>query len=396
MAQRPNLKSFARPDILKKMDVASLVELLTPYRDYFEARGCPLPPIPGEEPDYRKISLVLLSSDEETPPELIEALYVIGDLGIEERVDDLLEIAFRNQTETGDAGITPIDLALRLWLKVPKALERLVRDELFQKKLKFEHFPAQSIESAVPVRDLPGDVSAIETDLDSWYQEHKRGPGCNISRVDSETEARFLIEHGLPCKRERNRKGRESSPLYYRPEKIDIVVYDAAANELRVHASTLGEMRLYLKAFGKRLFGREDQFTYREKYTLEPLRQRGRDALNCRSIDGLETIRLREIQYAWDGAFKEVETHRASDLFLAFALRNVAIPEEAFIRKAVFDVKLASIEKPEKVTITLPNTATLGHGEAAALIEQWLREQGFILVGARAEDEEAEPVMAGV
>ncbi len=396
MAQRPNLKSFARPDILKKMDVANLVELLTLYRDYFEALGCPLPPVEGGEPDYRKLSLVLLSSDEETPAELIEALYVIADLGIEERFDDLLEIAVLNGIDTGDAGITPIDLALRLWLKVPQALERLVRDELFQKRLKFEHFLAQADVTVIPVRDLPVDVSALEAELDSWYQEHGRGPGCTISRADSETEARFLIEHGRPCKRERNRKGRESSLLYYRPEKIDIVVYDEAANEFRVHADGIREMRMYLRAFGKHLFGREDQFTYREKYTLEPLKLRGRDALNCHAIEGLEVIRLREIQYAWDGAFKEVEVHRASDLFLAFALRNVAIPQEAFVRKAVFDVKLTGIKKPEKVTITLPSTATLGHGPAAALIEQLLREQGFILLGVRADDEEAEPVMAGV
>jgi hypothetical protein len=36
MAQRPNLKSFARPDVLKKMAAADLVEPLTPYRGYFE------------------------------------------------------------------------------------------------------------------------------------------------------------------------------------------------------------------------------------------------------------------------------------------------------------------------------------------------------------------------
>jgi hypothetical protein len=395
MAQRPNFKSFARPDVLKKMAVADLVELLTPYRGYFEARGCPLPPKPGEEPDYRKLSLVLLSSDEETPTELIEALFVISDLGIEERFDDLMEVAILNGIEAGP-DVTPIDLCLRLWLKVPKALQRLVRDELFQRKLKFEHFPAQVDATAIPIRDLPFDLSALEAELDSWYQEHGRGPGCTISRADSETEARFLIEHGRPCKRERNRKGRESSLLFYRPEKIDVVVYDEAANEFRVHSDGIREMRLYLKAFGKHLFGREDQFTYREKYTLEPLKQRGRDALNCRSIESLEAIRLREIQYAWDGAFKEVEVHRASDVFLAFALRNVVIPQEAFIRKAIFDVKLVGIEKPEKVTITLPNTATLGHGPATALIEQWLREQGFILLGVRAEDEEAEPVVAGV
>lgn len=265
-----------------------------PYRGYFEARGCPLPPEPGEEPDYRKLSLVLLSSDEETPAELIETLFVIGDLGIEKRFDDLMEVAILNGIDVGPDA-TPTDLSLRLWLKVPKALTRSVRDELFQKRLKFEDFPAQADATAIPVRDLPFDLSALEAELDSWYQEHGRGPGCTISRADSKTQARFLIEHGRPCKRERNRKGRESSLLYYRPEKIDMVVYDAATNEFHVHADGIREMRMYLQAFGKHVFGREDQFTYREKYTLEPLKLRGRDSRNCRGIEGLEVIRLREI-----------------------------------------------------------------------------------------------------
>src|SRR5690349_11151615 len=104
------------------MDVANLVELLEPYRGYFEERGCVLPAVSDKDPDWRQLSLVLLSSDEDTPAELIEALHVIGNLGIEERIDDLLEIAFLNGVDTGSADITPIDLALRLWLKFPAAL----------------------------------------------------------------------------------------------------------------------------------------------------------------------------------------------------------------------------------------------------------------------------------
>ena len=72
----------------------------------------------------------------------------------------------------------------------------------------------------------------------------------------------------------------------------------------------------------------------------------------------------------------------------------MAIPQEALISKAVFEVRLTGMEKPQSVSIKPPNTATFGHGEEAALIEQWLREQGFILLGTRAEDEKADPVMA--
>lgn len=396
MARRTNLTSFTQLDLVKQIEVGNLMALLALHRQYFEDRGFLFPQVVHQEPDYRRLALILLASDEDTPPDLIEALHVIGNVGTAERLDDLLQIAFLNGVETGDAGITPIDLAVRLWLRVPRAVEKLERDELFEKKLKFEHFPAREDSAAVAVEDLPGDLTPIEAEIDAWLQEHKRGPGCNIDRVVSGAEVRFLIDHGLPCKRERNRKGRESSCLYYRPERSDIVVYDAAANELRMHTSTIGEMRLYVATFGRHLFADEHRFTFSRKYTLEPLKRRGRDALNCRGVDGLDSIKLREVQWAWDGAFQHVEIHRGSDLFFAFTLREMSIPVEPVLKKAVFEVRLTGVEKPRSAWIRPPNTAAFGRGEESALIEQWLRGQGFILVGTKVADEEVDTVVAGV
>jgi hypothetical protein len=316
-------------------------------------------------------------------------------VGVDERIDDLLQIAFLNGVDTGDGGITAADLAVRIWLKAPKALEKLVRDELFEKKRKFEHFPAREAGPGMSPEDLPQDLDALEGSLDQWFVAKKRGAGCVIDRAVAGSEARFLVAHGMPCKRERNRKGRESSPLYFRPEKTDLVIYDAATNELRAHAGTLGELRLYVSTFGHHLFGDPEQFVYTAKYTLEPLKDLGRDALRCRDIDGIESIRLREIRYLWPGAFEHVEIHRAFDLFLAFAMRRMAIHREPKITKAVFEVKLQGVEKTRKVSICPPNVAEYGHGDEAALIEEWLRRRGFILVGAAAGDEEADAVLAG-
>ncbi len=396
MTQRFNRSSFFHADILRRIDPANLVALLAPHGEYLEASGFRFPGAPKDNPDYRQLALILLDADEQTPADLVEALHVIGNMEIEERIDDLLEIAVLNGVDTGDVGITPLDLAVRIWLKVPRALEKKERDGLFEKKLKFEHFPARVPGTAVPVDDLLSDLNALEADLDRWFQENKRGPGANIQQVISGTEARFLIDHGQPCRRERNRKGRESSWLYFRPEKTDVVIYDAANNELRVRATTLGEMRLYVAEFGKHLFGDEQYFVFTQKYTLAPLQDRGRKALNCRGIDGLESVRLREVQWLWDGAFKQVDTHRASDLFEAFAIRGMTIPKEPTIQKAVFEVKLAAVEKPRLASIRIPNTAAFGRGEEALPVEQWLRQQGFILLGTKAEHEEADEVLACV
>lgn len=212
MAQRFNPRSFSPADILRKIDPANLIELLTPYRDYLEAHGFRFP-TKVEQPDYQQLALILLNIDEQTPSDLIEALHVIGNMGIGERIDDLLEIAILNGIDTGDGGITPLDLAVRIWLKAPRALEKKERDGLFQKKLKFEHFPAAVPGTAISLDDLPSDLTALEADLDGWFQENKRGPGVNIHQIVSGTEARFLIDHGQPCKRERNRKGCKFYPV---------------------------------------------------------------------------------------------------------------------------------------------------------------------------------------
>ncbi len=394
MGHMPNLKGFAAPDVLGRIEAGRLRELLAPHREYLDAYGFTLPSMDEESLDLRRLSVVLLASDEQTPPDLVEAIHVIGNVGTNARFDDLLEIAAQNGVNADGNAITPIDLAVRLWLQVPKALERLERDGLFEKKLKFEHFPARKGAPRTAAEDLPADVAAIEAVIEAWLDAHARGPGCTIERVVSGAEIRFLIDHGLPCKRERCRQGRESSRLLYRPERSDLVICDTATNELRVHTSTIGEMRMYVAIFGKHLFGDADHFTFSSKYTLDPLQRRGREALHCRGVEGLDRILLRELQWAWNGVAPQVEIQRGPDLFRAFEERPKTIPADAMLRKAIFEIHLTGIKKPRIAWVRPPSTASYGRGEESPLVEQWFRFQGFVLLGARTADEKADTVVA--
>jgi hypothetical protein len=62
--------------------------------------------------------------------------------------------------------------------------------------------------------------------------------------------------------------------------------------------------------------------------------------------------------------------------------------------QARFAVKLAGEAHARPLVIQPPNIAEYGRGEEAAIIEQWLRARGFILVGVMADDETSEPFMA--
>jgi hypothetical protein len=108
----------------------------------------------------------------------------------------------------------------------------------------------------------------------------------------------------------------------------------------------------------------------------------------------MKSVRLRAINWTWENAFGHTVKHRASDLVLAFAVQNMEIPPDAILKKAVFEVELSEVEKPRSFSIWPPKSSAYGRGEEAALIEQWLRRQGFILLGRKTAGEEADPVVA--
>lgn len=162
MVQRFHPRSFSRPDILRKIDPANLIELLSPYKEYLAARGFQFSSVPAAPPDCERLAIILLKADKDAPINLIEGLHVIGNMGTGELIDDLLDLAIAEGVDLGSDEITPVDLAVRIWLKAPWALEKMERQSIFHKWLTFEHFPARVPSSAVTIDKLPTDLRPIE------------------------------------------------------------------------------------------------------------------------------------------------------------------------------------------------------------------------------------------
>ena len=382
--KRLNPKIFAQPDLLKSIQPENLIRLLEPCRDLLESHGLPVPLEKGAEIDSLEINEVLARPDEWMDPHVVEGLHVIGNLGNDENFDELLDIARRNFIEV-DMEATAADVAARIWVEAPQALELKVREAGSHRHRKFESFRARDPQSALPVGQLPTEFGPLEADLEAWFTAHKRGVGCRVIRQDLEGEVRFLVQHGQPCKREPSRKGRQSTCTFFRPEKTDLVVYDPLNNELRMSTGTIGEMRLYREKFGKHLFGDPEKFIYAQKYTLDPLKTQGAGALRCRDLGGIEQVKLTEVEYVWPCAFDHTERHKADDVFKALALLERTIEKKAHLAHARFTVKLAGEMNPRPVLVRPPNIAEYGLGEEAAIIEQWLRARGFVVgsIGGR-------------
>lgn len=392
MMVRFNPKSFAQPDLLKTIQPCNLIRLLEPCQAFLQERGLSLPP-DGSEIDYLKLSGILAQPDEFMDPQVIEGLHLIGNLGTDDNYDQLFDLARRNFVDV-DMEATAADLAARIWIESPQALEQKEREAGSHRRRKFESFRARNPENALPADQLPFDFNYLEADLEDWFFSKKRGVGCRVIRTDAPGEIRFLVQHGQPFRRVPSRKGPQSTCTFFRPEKTDLVIYDALNNELRISTSTIGELRLYREKFGKHVFGDPEKFVYTQKYTLRPLKMDGARSLQCRDVGGMEGVRLTELEYSWPSAFDHVERHKAFDLFKALELRRARIEAEADIQHARFAVKLAGETSPRPVLIQPPNVAQYGRGEESAVIEQWLRLRGFVLVGVMADDENPQSFMA--
>ena len=87
----------------------------------------------------------------------------------------------------------------------------------------------------------PQTLTALETDLDDWFELKKRGRGSRVFVYRKGDSIWFLVRHGDPFRREGSLEGSRASSVFYRPEKHDVLVYQPAIGEIRMHACNKGE-----------------------------------------------------------------------------------------------------------------------------------------------------------
>lgn len=386
-------KTFGQPDVLKTITPGILIEILGPCRAFLETNGLSLPESAEAGIDYLHLAAILATPDERMDAHVIEGLHVITTVGKDENFDELLHMARRNFVEV-DLEATACDLAARIWLVAPQILQLKDREQMVERRRKFESFRARESEIVVPLEKLPNDLGPLQLDLETAFQSKHRGIGCVVVRNDVDGEAHFLIQHGQPCKRVPSRKGAVSTCTLYRPEQTDKVIYAPAQNEFRGNAAYPADLRLYREKFGRYLFGDPNKFVYAEKYTLSPLQKYGPSALNCRDVGGMDRVWLVDLEFASDGPFNLVDRVKADDVFQALALKKRSIQPDVPIRRAAFEVKLQGMSRLRPVEIQPRNIAKYGRGEEAAIIERWLHLREFVLVGTAAEDEGLESILA--
>ena len=248
-----NLRRFAQPAVLKAIAPKRLQEFLGPYRTYFNGRGLPLPsPNASNGLDHEQLVEVLMSPDADTPKDLVDALFFVNEMSTAKCMDLLLEEAeTKGLSLDGKPDPTAADVAVQVFLKDRRLLERKHAEQYLTRPRSFEYFHTKA--RPVPAFKQPSreTLTALEHDLDEWFEEKKRGRESRVFVYPKGDSIWFLVRHGDPFRREGSLDGGQTSSVFYRPEKHDVLVYEPALGELRMNACNNGEKETYRRKFGR-------------------------------------------------------------------------------------------------------------------------------------------------
>ncbi|GIW90169.1 MAG: hypothetical protein KatS3mg109_0601 [Pirellulaceae bacterium] len=375
------LRRFSRPETLKAIAPERLYHFLRPHGAFLLSRGVALPQSSQDgELDYDKLVQVFMTPDSTTPKELIDALYYVDEMATSAGMDALLdEAAHRGLPLPPGCDHSPADIAVYMWLRYRDIVERKHAERYLTRIRSFDHYQMDRSCASAMKHPTDAQLAVIARELDDWFEEKKRGRGSRIIACEKDGIFWFLVRHGEPFKREESLDGDTASTVHYRPLRYDVVVYVPQTFELWIHARSVGEKQLYLAKFGKHLFGNENAFPGAEKYTLQPLRQLGEDALAPGDVTGIEWIKLREVQFYYGGEPWELVTHKCDDYFDLLKSKNRTFPASGRIVKATFQVKFSDAKTPRSVVIKPPNIAQFTRDDDSELVERWLEVRGFII-----------------
>lgn len=359
---------FSRPDVLRKMNLASIRALLAPFEDYLAKQGVVFPIELETEFQQHQLATVLGSHSASTPPDLVERLEMIsllhGSQSTLQFEEDHAELLAQCRGEND----SPADVAVKMFLKAPLIVWREFDRQAAKCQRTFSVFRAA--DEQPPEEPSADALEKIEKILGPWFGGNARSNWCRVRHLESEDGITFLIYHGDLVNRITvlQDDGSTRSELF-RPERLDIVRYRRATGEWHVsgNGSTLrSELR---KAFSHVFHRSASALKDVCDYTLEPLKY-GREIFDCRGGGAIVGVRL-------VGVVVRFKTSRMTlnqgDVMEAFM--GLKTPE-TIVEQAELEFRIVGCRYPVRVTIDAKNRK-LKSSSHIPVVEQWIDAAGF-------------------
>jgi hypothetical protein len=373
------LQRISDPAILKFITPTRLLRFLTSFRSYLEERGFRWPISDSAQIDYDTLSRILLSADDSLPPKIVRTLLFVDEMSSDDRMDQLLAACAKARIAL-DLGseCTPADVAIQASWQAPAILERHHADAYALRQKNFHYFSgAHGKRRRFP--PLSDDtLQNMRDDLDECFEKHKRGREAHIMIFDHGRRIWIVVRRGATFKQEGSTKNRQTSLQLYRPEIYDVLFYDTDSDLLALHADAKWLRDLYRQCVGLYAFGNPKYFGGGEWLTLDPLFLDGPPCCNCADVEGIDEVKLVEVQRHWFNKLHEIDVKKADDVFVALGDRWYSFMSGGRLTRAVFKVWFTGIGKPRSVTLRPENIAKYDQQTDSEPIGQWLTERGFV------------------
>ncbi len=319
------------------------------------------------------------------PAALADDLERIEELAHERGATALQDAARRTGADVRGLGLDPVEVAVRTFLDHPAVFESAHGRHLVRTLRGTTEFNGRR--AGCPLAGDPAALNALEATLGHHFDARARSAHCRIIRSRDEDRHIFEIAHGALVRADEALDGgplllRDSAmPVYlaesslrYRPQRRDVVVYEALAGRLRVRAGDAATLHAYRTAFGELLFGDAEWFGTEPIVSLEPLIRLGQAVEEPTA--GLREVRLVGLvlrHEAPDGkmALDSDEIWPYLNAKLLGGLQGTELLE------ACFRVYPIGSEKPANIKVRAPNRVEYGR-MADELFRPFLEARGFL------------------
>jgi len=380
-----NRKCFESAESLKRFEPETLCRFLNRYSGYVAARLGGLPDVPTEKNmPYDKIAAMFIETGEDTPGEFLEKMVLIIEMATPGGHQKMLEEADRMGVPYSDFhGKTFHDTAMRAALLPGDLLDRAHARVVIFKKRCFAYYP--SVSGVVPDFVLPSAavLEGLAADFTTWFHGIAPKIRAKVLLFDFLNEAWFVVRHGGQPIRMGVYEGEDAVSKFLVPEAYDGIVFNKVHGELRILSKLEPDMQAgYVARFGELLAGSDQFFGRQTVFFPERVATMRRDTLIWKDNNRIDTIRLSGVRFQMPGG-EIVKLDSSKCLLIKNEDGRRLIPEKfEKVLYAEFKFRMLGDKRERSVRVDAGCEATYLRDSDVVLIEQWLRNNGLMCVGA--------------
>lgn len=387
------IRRLTKPEVLRQIHPARLLELLSRFKDYWVQQDFPLP-ANGEDIDIERLGRLLADANRSAPSDLIDALLIIDDLATPAGRDAVARVL----TEAG-IPLPPADdhsaadVAVEAWLRDPLLLARAHASQLSIRYRSLQVFVAEHQATITDDAASPAFIQSVESMLASRFQQLERGGGneddVRVYAFPFDDGVRYVVQRGGVYVRHGAVVDGKPSTVGYLPLEFDILVLNSARRELAVKAWPPAEQTVLRDVFAEALTGRADAFAQPATLDLEPLRAGGLGCLWHGDVPGIARIRLTSIKVMLNRARRYIRQEQADDLFEVWREGQSRFLSRGQIIEAGLEFTFEDSSTPRSVALSRNARIRLTRDDDGELVNEWLQRRMLV---RGASDAKVEPV----